>query len=123
MNEAELWDLINASRERMDTGQRKLWDLIEIDPEQWIHRTSAGDDHGIWVLALIGRTVISYNDLEHGFDRSNFVRYGEIAQLGWGQSDLEIAVQDVLNELEFGRRTAPIVSEPKPGTYPGRGSQ
>ncbi|WP_202350432.1 hypothetical protein [Mesorhizobium sp. 113-1-2] len=123
MNEAALWDRINAGRDRMSVAQRRLWDMISIDPEQWIHRTSAGDDLRIWVVALIGRTVISYNDLEHGFDRSNFVRYGEIAQPGWGQSDLEIAVQDVLNELEFGRRTAPIISGAKPGTYPGQGSR
>ncbi|WP_245268738.1 hypothetical protein [Mesorhizobium loti] len=59
MNEAALWDLINTGRERMNFAQRRLWDLIGIDPEQWIHRTSAGDDHRIWVVALIGRTVIS----------------------------------------------------------------
>lgn len=123
MKETALWDLINERRERMSFAQRRLWDTISIDPEQWIHRTSAGADLHIWVVALIGRTVISYNDLEHGFDRSNFARYGEITQLGWGQSDLEIAVQEVLNELEFGRRTAPSVSEPKPGTYPGQGSR
>ena len=107
----------------MDFAQRRLWDVIAIDPEQWNHQTSAGNDHRIWVIALIGRTVISYNDVEHGFGRSSFVRYGEIAQLGWGQSGLETAVQDVLNELEFGRRTAPIASEPKPGTYPGKDSR
>jgi hypothetical protein len=123
MKETALWDLINVRRERMSFAQRRLWDTISIDPEQWNHRNSAGEDLHIWVVALIGRTVISYNDLEHGFDRSNFVRYGEITQLGWGQSDLEIAVQDVLNELEFGRRTAPNVSGPKPGTYPGQGSR
>ncbi|ETA72920.1 MULTISPECIES: hypothetical protein [Mesorhizobium] len=123
MSEATLWDLINAGQDRMSFAQRRLWDMISIDPEQWIHRTPAGEDHRIWVVALIGRTLISYNDFEHGFDRSNFVQYGEIAQIGGGQSDLEIAVQDALNELEFGRRTAPVVSAPKPGTYPGQGSR
>ena len=123
MDEAAVWHLINEGRDGMSFAQRRLWDTISIDPQQWDHRTSAGNDLRIWVVALIGRTVISYNDLEHGFDRSSFVRYGDIAQLGWGQSDLETVVQDVLNELEFGRRTAPIASEPKPGTYPGKDPQ
>lgn len=123
MDEAAVWHLINEGRDGMSFAQRRLWDTISIDPEQWSHRTSAGNDLRIWVVALIGRTVISYNHLEYGFDRSSFVRYGEIAQLGWGQSELEVAVQDVLNELEFGRRTAPIVSEPKPGEYPGEEPQ
>jgi hypothetical protein len=119
MNDAALWDLINTGRERMDIAQRRLWELIAIDPEQWTHRSSAGDDQRIWVVALIGRSVISCNEFEYGFDRSSFVRYGEIEQLGWGQDKLEMVVQDVLNELEFGHRTAPLVSGPKPGTYPG----
>ncbi|WP_136622438.1 MULTISPECIES: hypothetical protein [Mesorhizobium] len=121
MNEAALWDLINAGRERMNIAQRRLWDVIGIDPEQWTHRSSAGDDQRIWVVALVGRSVISYNEFEYGFDRSHFVRYGEIAELGWGQADLEVAIQHVLNEMERGHRTAPTVSEPRPGTYPSRG--
>ncbi|MBA1145341.1 hypothetical protein [Mesorhizobium neociceri] len=120
MNEAALWDLINASQERMTIAQRRLWDVIGIDPEQWMHRSPPGDNRQIWVVALIGRSVISYNEFEHGFDRSRFDRYGEIAELGWGQADLEVAVQDILNELEHGHPTAPRVSSPRPGEYPGR---
>ena len=118
MDEADLLELINSSREWMSFAQRRLWDVISIDPELWLHRSSAGDDQRVWVVALIGRSVISYNHLEVGFDRSSFVRYGEIARLGWDQTDLGVAVQHILNELESGQRTAPIVSEPKSGKYP-----
>jgi len=107
MNEAALWELINAGRERMNFAQRRLWDVIGIDPEQWTHRSPAGEDRRIWVVALIGRSVISYNEFEYGFDCSRFARYGEIAELGWGQVDLEGAVQHVLNEVELGHQTRP----------------
>ncbi|RUX46373.1 hypothetical protein EOA33_21405 [Mesorhizobium sp. M4A.F.Ca.ET.050.02.1.1] len=120
MDEAALWDLINAGRERMNIAQRRLWDVFGIDPELWTHRSPAGDDRRVWVVALIGRSVISYNEFEYGFDRSHFVRYGEIAELGWGHDDLEVAVQHVLNEVERGDRTAPIVSEPRTGAHPVR---
>lgn len=120
MDEAAVWDLINESRERMDFAQRRLWNAIMIDPEVWVHRSPGRDDHHVWVVAVVGRSVISYNEIEHGFARSRFVRYGEIAELGWGQDDLEVAVQDVLNELELGRPTALRVSRPRPGEYPGR---
>ena len=120
MNEAALWDLINAGRERMNVGQRRLWDVFCIGPEQWTYRSPAGNDQRIWVVALIGRSVISYNEFEYGFDRSRFDRYGEIAELGWGQANLEGAVQHVLNEVERGDRTALIVSEPRPGAHPAR---
>jgi hypothetical protein len=120
MNEATLSDLINTGRDRMTIAQRKLWDVISFDPEQWTHRSPSGNDRRIWIVALIGRSVISYNDVEAGFDRSNFIHYGEVAELGWGQADLEGAVQDILNELELGHPTAPRVSPPLPGEYPGR---
>lgn len=120
MDEEALWGLINDSRERMNIAQRRLWDVICINPEPWVCASSAGGHYPVWVVALIGRSVISYNDAEAGFDRSTFARYGEIAQLGWGQDDLEISVQHVLNELESGHRTAPVISDPKAGAYPGR---
>lgn len=31
MDEAALWDLINAGRERMNLAQRRLWDVFGID--------------------------------------------------------------------------------------------
>ncbi|MER8556918.1 hypothetical protein NKH69_33095 [Mesorhizobium sp. M0976] len=117
MNEATIWELINTGRDRMSFGQRRLWDLIKIDPEEWLHHSPAGSDHRIWVVALIGRSVISYNDIEGGFGRSNFIRYGEITELGWGQADLEVAVQYVMSELEQGHRTAPVASAPRPGEF------
>ena len=120
MDEAAILDLINEGRDSMTPKQKKIWDVVSIHPESWFYRSPSGRDNQVWVVALIGRSVISYNDADRGFDRSKFVRYGEVAQLGWGNEVLEVAVQDVLNELEFGRRTAPIVSEPKPGTFPGK---
>ncbi|MER8734627.1 hypothetical protein NKH28_33530 [Mesorhizobium sp. M1227] len=113
-----IWELINAGRDRMSFGQRRLWNLIKIDPEEWLHHSPAGSDHRVWVVALIGRSVISYNAIEAGFDRSKFVRYGEITELGWGQADLEVAVQHVISELEQGHRTAPVASAPRPGEFP-----
>jgi hypothetical protein len=49
MSEAALWRRIDEGRERMSFAQRRLWDTISIDQEQWIHRTSAGDDRRIWL--------------------------------------------------------------------------
>jgi len=120
LDEEALWGLINDGRERMNVTQRRLWDVISIDPEPWVCASSTGKHHTVWVVALIGRSVISYNDAEAGFDRSTFLRYGEVLKLGWGQDDLEVSVQHVLNELESGHRSAAVVSEPNPGSYPRR---
>jgi len=123
MDEAALWELMNASRDRMNFAQKRLWDLIRISPEKWTHHSPEDREQGVWVVALIGRSVVSYNDLEHGFDRSGFIRYGEIAELGWGQADLEVVVQHTLNDLENGYETVPRVSSPQSGEFPDPNSK
>ncbi|RWL93732.1 MAG: hypothetical protein EOR68_23405 [Mesorhizobium sp.] len=121
MDEAAILKLMNEGRDQMTFKQKRVWDAISIDPEPWLYRNSEGHDNHVWVVAVIGRSVISYNEWDSGFDRSQFVRYGEIAQFGWGDGSLGAVVQDVLNELELGHRTAPTVSGPNPGTFPSKG--
>ncbi|MFD1983404.1 hypothetical protein ACFSOZ_12070 [Mesorhizobium newzealandense] len=123
MDEAALWDSINAGRDRMNFAQKRLWDAIRINPERWTHISANEAEHSFWVVALIGQNVVSYNDFEHGFDRSTFIRFGEIAELGWGQADLDATVQDILNELEFGHPTTSRVSAPQPGEFPDPNSK
>lgn len=118
MDEAAILKLTIQGRDHMTFKQKRIWDAITIHPEAWLYRHPNGHDSHVWVVALIGRSVISYNEWDGGFDRSQFFRYGEIAQFGWGNDDLDVAVQHVLNELELGHRTAPIVSGPKPGIPP-----
>ncbi len=113
MHESALLDLMNASRDRMSFSQKRLWDIIKIGPEKWTHLSFEG--HDFWVVALFGRSIVSYNDFENGFDRSEFIQYGEIAELGWGQAALDEVVQHILNEMEVGYRTAPRASPPHPG--------
>ena len=120
MDEATVLQMINEGRDLMAVKQRKAWDAISIPPEPWHYRSDDGRDNHVWIVALIGQSVISYNEWDGGFDRSHFVRYGEIAQFGWGDGSLAVVVQDVLNELEFGHRTAPNVSRPNPGTFPAK---
>ena len=117
MDEATILQRINEGRDLMAVKQRRAWDAISIHPEPWLYRLEDGRDNHVWVVALIGQSVISYNEWDGGFDRSHFARYGEIAQFGWGDGSLGVVVQGVLNELEFGHRTAPTVSGPTPGTF------
>ena len=123
MDEAALWELMNAGRDRMNFTQKRFWDLIRISPEKWAHHSLEGSEQGVWVVAMVGRSVVSYNDFEHGFDRSGFTRYGEIAEFGWGQADLEVAVQHILNDLEIGYSTTPRASSPQPGEFPDSNSE
>lgn len=103
MDEAALWDLMNAAWDRMTFRQKHLWETIRIDPQKWEQHPYGIGNGGFWVVALIGRTVLWYNDLEYGFQRSSYVRHGEINEFGSNQFELEVALQYVLNEIDTGR--------------------
>ena len=118
MDEAKIWDLINAALDRMTPPQFRLWQVIRIAPEKWTQHPYGISGGGFWVVALIGRAVIWYNDGEAGFNRSSFTRYGEINEFRCSQDDLEVALQWVLNELQDGYDSAPAISRPIAGEFP-----
>jgi hypothetical protein len=59
-------------------GCSKFWDYIKIQPEKWAEKTMGELGGGFWVVGIIGKSVIYYNDIEEGFNLSSFTNYGEI---------------------------------------------
>lgn len=118
MDEARLWKLMNDARERMSLPQKRLWEMLQVDPVRWTCEPHGGINGGFWVVGLIGRNVIWFNDLEDGFQRSSYVRHGEIGEYGSMQFGLEEVVQHIQNELEAGHRTYPHSSGPIAGEFP-----
>lgn len=110
----ELWDHINLARSRMDATQEKLWELISITPEKWALPPWGDQGGGFWVVAVIGEMVVWYNDIEEGFNRSNYTKYGTINQYRCNQDELEHSVQQILNIISMGYDNGPFCSAPKP---------
>jgi hypothetical protein len=98
----ELRDLINGGLERMNAAQRRLWDLIKITPEKWRQFPHGAESEGFWAVALIGETVLWYNDIEEGFNRSSYREVGTIDEYFCDQDELEWAVQALLRRIETG---------------------
>ncbi|SRR6266481_390246 len=93
---------MNQGQARMTPPQQRLWRVIRIEPARW-HQHPYGDPGGgFWAVGLIGRTVIWYNDIEDGFNRSRFTVYGTIDDYLCNQDELETTVQYLLNALEQG---------------------
>ncbi|MBB5662818.1 hypothetical protein GGE68_000990 [Rhizobium leguminosarum] len=113
-SEEQLSDEINESWTRMSFKQRYLWEAIKRPPEQWQLRGYGS----CWTVALIGSTVIYYNQFEHGFNASNWFEHGVIAQyqsLNWG---LEDVLQRQLDIINSGYDVGPWASPPIAGEYP-----
>lgn len=87
---------------RMSAPCRRLWDAIRIEPEKWALPPYGDAGGGFWVVAIIGRSVIWYNDIDEGFNRSGYSDYGRIDDYWRNDDELEVAVGYLRNAIELG---------------------
>ena len=113
ITEEEIWDEINSSFDRMTIAQRNLWESIRIDPEKWEQHPYGDEGNGFWAVAILGRTVVWYNDIEEGFNRSKYTRYGEIIDYWCNQDELEYTIQQLLNEIKDGYPSGSYAGPPE----------
>lgn len=102
ITESEIWDAINAAEARMSAEQLRLWECIAITPNKWKQHPYGDLVAGFWVVAVIGRFIIWFNDIESGFNFSEYTLFGEIGSYGASPDALEATVQHVLNMLDGG---------------------
>jgi hypothetical protein len=77
----------------------KFWEYIKITPEKWIERTLGEQGGGFWVVAMIGKKVIYYNDIEEGYNLSPFTNYGEIDEYLPNQMELHAMVESLYRDF------------------------
>ena len=97
ISEVALREMLDSAHTRMSIRQARLWDAIRIQPEKWAQDPWGVEGGGFWVVAIIGNTVIWYNDIEEGFNTSNYERYGVINEYWCNQDDLEHVVYRILS--------------------------
>lgn len=114
ISEADLRDRINYSCDRMTPEQSKLWEVIKIHPQKWKEETYGELGGGFWVVAIIGSSVVWFNDIEYGFNQSVYSELGKIDEYCCNQDELEWTVQDVINLLEDGYYSAGKSGPPQP---------
>ena len=103
---------------RMNRAQARLWQAICVIPEKWQQHPYGEPGGGFWVVALIGRTVIWYNDLEEGFNRSRYVSYGIIEDYWRNDDELELTVQYLMDALERGADLVLLMPEAPSAVFP-----
>lgn len=91
--------LINIKKYEINlkNEQLKFWHLIKIQPKKWQEKTYGSEGGGFWVVGVCGQQIIWYNDIEEGFNISNYSNYGEIAEYGCDQNEIDIAVKMLWN--------------------------
>jgi len=113
ISEVDLWGDINSAYERMKPEQRKAWEVIKIQPEKWTQEPWGNEGGGFWVVAIIGNSVIWFNDIEDGYNQSNYTKYGTINEYWCNQDELELAVQKIINMFKGGYDSAVRMGQPQ----------
>ncbi len=102
-SEEEMWNKINDSWGRMTFAQRRLWDVMGINPVIWRQHSYGDHSEGFWVVAIAGKTVVWYDHIEGEFIRSKYVNYGEIAEGRYCPGTLENILECFLGDIQIGR--------------------
>lgn len=97
----EIFDEIISTEKKLNGNLLNFWDLIKIHPEKWAEEAYGKEGGGFWVVGLIGRRVIYYNDIEEGFNISGYTKYGIIDDYFCNQDDLDIAIQNIYSLITF----------------------
>ncbi len=102
ISESELYDQIQKSETNLCGEHWNFWQLIQIYPEKWIETAFGDDGGGFWVVAICGKKVIWYNDIEYGFNISDYKTYGKIEGYYCNQDSLSQSVTRLFDLVKFG---------------------
>ena len=105
---SELFDEIQKTEKDLDGELKNFWDLIKIDPIKWEEKEYGEMGGGFWVVAICGNKVIWFNDIEEGFNISNYKIFGEIDGYWCNQDDLIWSLTKLFDLLKFGREIVGI---------------
>ena len=105
--------MLDAAAQRMSPAQRLLWETIRIKPQKWSSHPYGDLGGGFWAVALLGETVVWFNDIEDGFNRSHYETFGVIGAYWCNQDELEWTLQDLLDIIADGGTRRPQSGPPQ----------
>jgi hypothetical protein len=101
IRESEILQLISSAEEEMEIEPqlRLFWERIKVNPIKW-HLSPWGDEGGgFWVVALIGRKCIYFNDIEEGFNVGCWSHLGCIDNYWCNQTDLIPCTRSIYQQV------------------------
>ncbi|MGX1785720.1 hypothetical protein ACWIGM_03225 [Bosea sp. NPDC055332] len=92
-------DGIRAAEAQLSAGQLHIWRCIAIAPVKWALKPYGDLGGGFWVVAILGKSVIWYNDIEDGFNVSPYSSFGEIETYSASQFELRHILQQIIDRV------------------------
>lgn len=97
ITEKEIEYKLKEASDRMSKEQKNFWNAICITPEKWKQTPYGDNSAGFWAVAVLGKIVVWYNDIEDGFNYSRYLNYGIIDEYMSNQDSLELVINQLLN--------------------------
>ena len=92
----ELNTEIQKTEKELEGEIMEFWKTIKIVPEKWSEKEYGQEGGGFWVVAIFDDKVIWYNDIEEGFNISEFEKFGEIKEYCCEQDELKWTLKKLL---------------------------
>lgn len=109
----ELNTLIQKEEKDLSAGLSIFWNLIKTEPVKWTETQFGIEGGGFWVVAISGNMVIWYNDIEEGFNISQYDVPGRIEGYFCNQDELSWAVKRLYEAVKFGGDISGQVGPPE----------
>jgi len=97
IEEKEILNLISETELNLDNIQFKIWNSIKIKPEKWSLLPWSDEGNGFWVVGIYNSYAIYYNDIEDGFNISEYREKGILLEYQTYQFEL-IEIINQINE-------------------------
>ena len=96
----EILEEITLMESSIDAAETMFWNLIKVEPSKWQLSPWGDEGDGFWVVAIAGNSAIYYNDIEEGYNVSEFKEYGNLIQYVCDQISLQDIVKSYVYELK-----------------------
>ncbi|MBU1239028.1 hypothetical protein KKF84_13275 [Myxococcota bacterium] len=114
ITQAEIKKEIKRGITQMTSAQRYLWNTIRVPVQKWQLSPWGDLGGGFWVVAILGQTVVWYNDIEEGFNRSLYSNTGVIDEYWCNQDELQRTVGHLLTKIKTGEESGDLLGPPEP---------
>ena len=110
----ELNEEILKTRSELSEEILNFWNAIRIKPQKWKEPEFGIQGGGFWVIAICGKKVVWYNDIEDGFNISSYNDYGEILEYRCNQDEFNWAIIKIFDFVKTGGSLRDQRSPPQP---------
>ena len=102
---------ISAAQEKMDPMERSWWEHIRVPPRKWALEPWGDLGGGFWVVGLLGSQCLWYNDIEDGYNWSEFREFGVIGEYFCNQDELNHVMHSLLHNVQWDTRPGDQVEQ------------